>query len=72
MTITEKLAKITTTTQAETHQDNCAGMVKCDHSALKAGKVNEYGDCFDCDGEPAAQMMCPCQNWTAAYIENLG
>lgn len=72
MTITEKLAAITTTEQAEAHQDKCKAMIKCDHSAKAAGKVNEYGDCFDCDGEPGEMRMCPCQSWTFAYVESLG
>jgi hypothetical protein len=41
------------------HAEKCPSMVTCDHATEE---VNEYGDCFDCDGE--GLRMCLCQDWT--------
>jgi hypothetical protein len=66
MTVTEQMAAITTTEQAEAHFAKCPSMIKCKH---ETDKVNEYGDCYDCDGE--GRMMCPCQDWTDEYLKGL-
>jgi len=41
----------------ESHFRSCKGTIKCKH---ETGKLNEFGDCFECDGE--GTRMCPCQD----------
>jgi len=48
-----------TTEKRDAHQDKCPALVNCDHAS---GNLNEYGDCYECDGQD--KRMCPCQNWT--------
>ena len=67
MTVNEQVAAISTTRQAEAHQAKCGGLIDCKHETTS---VNEYGDCYDCDGE--GKRMCPCQDWTFAYVGSLG
>lgn len=59
--------QITTTEQAYSHQEKCKGLIKCLHETTK---VNEYGDCYDCDGE--GKRMCECQDWTFEWMDSLG
>lgn len=52
-------AEAATTTEARaTHISKCPSLINCPHSTTK---VNEWGDCYDCDGE--GKRMCPCQEW---------
>lgn len=52
-----------TTEERAAHHAKCKGLVWCD---CKTDKVNEYGDCYDCDGE--GKRMCLCQDWTWEQI----
>jgi hypothetical protein len=52
-------AEAATTPEArKAHAEKCPALIKCRHNTTK---VNEYGDCFNCDGE--GRRMCPCQDW---------
>lgn len=59
--IEARKAEATDTIEArKAHWDKChGGLATCDHAT---SRKNEYGDCYDCDGE--GSRMCLCQNWT--------
>lgn len=52
-------AAATTIEARREHRAKCPGLIKCYHMTTEK---NEYGDCYNCDGE--GQRMCPSEDWT--------